>query len=95
MGEKLPEKKPAAGAVDAFLQKLAAMPTVRPVGPRGRLIFALDATASRQPSWDQACLIQAEMFAAVGQSAGSISNSSITAASMISKPFPGSTMRRS
>jgi hypothetical protein len=70
MGEKLPEKKPAAGAVDAFLQKLAAMPTVRPVGPRGRLIFALDATASRQPSWDQACLIQAQMFAAVGQMGG-------------------------
>jgi len=66
MGEKLPEKKAAAGAVDAFLQKLAAMPSVRPVGPRGRLIFALDATASRQPSWDQACQIQAQMFAAVG-----------------------------
>ena len=70
MGEKLPEKKAAAGAVDAFLQKLAAMPTVRPVGPRGRLIFALDATASRQPSWDQACQIQAQMFAAVGQIGG-------------------------
>jgi hypothetical protein len=28
----------------------------------GRLIFALDATASRQPTWDRACHIQAEMF---------------------------------
>jgi hypothetical protein len=29
---------------------------------RGRLIFALDATASRQWTWDAACEIQAEMF---------------------------------
>jgi hypothetical protein len=28
----------------------------------GRLIFALDATASRQPTWDTACKLQAEMF---------------------------------
>ena len=27
-----------------------------------RLIFALDATASRQPTWDRACHLQAEMF---------------------------------
>jgi hypothetical protein len=26
------------------------------------LIFAMDATASRRPAWDQACAIQAEMF---------------------------------
>lgn len=36
-------------------------------GPaQGRLIFAMDATASRQPSWDTAAEIQAEMFDAVG-----------------------------
>ena len=69
-GDKLPEKQSTSGAVDAFLQKLAAMPTVQPGGPRGRLIFALDATASRQRTWDQACHIQAEMFAAVGQLGG-------------------------
>jgi hypothetical protein len=28
----------------------------------GRLVFALDATASRQPTWDLACKLQAEMF---------------------------------
>jgi hypothetical protein len=49
--------------VDAFLAKVAAMPAVRPAG-RGRLIFALDATASRQPTWDRACRIQGEMFEA-------------------------------
>jgi hypothetical protein len=32
---------------------------------RGRLIFAIDATASRQPTWDMAAQLQAEMFNAV------------------------------
>src|SRR5262245_35350007 len=56
--------KPATGSeVDAFLRKLAATPAARPAaGQRGRLLFALDATASRQPTWDRACHIQAEMF---------------------------------
>ncbi len=48
--------------VDAFLQKLAAMPNARPAGSRGRLLFALDATMSRQPTWDRACQIQGDMF---------------------------------
>jgi hypothetical protein len=60
---KLPEQAATGAAVDAFLKKLAATPAVRaPSGQRGRLMFALDATASRQPTWDQACHIQAEMF---------------------------------
>ena len=42
------------------------MPTVRPASGRpGRLVFAIDATASRQPSWDRACQLQGEMFMAV------------------------------
>jgi hypothetical protein len=60
---KLPDQPGARGDVDAFLRKLASMPVVRQAtGQRGRLIFALDATASRQPTWDRACHIQAEMF---------------------------------
>lgn len=31
----------------------------------GRLVFIIDATASRQPAWDRACRIQGEMFRAV------------------------------
>ncbi|HLI20382.1 MAG TPA: hypothetical protein VKV32_04645, partial [Stellaceae bacterium] len=50
--------------VDAFLRKVAAMPTARPAGRRGKLIFAMDATASREPSWDRASRIQGEMFEA-------------------------------
>jgi len=32
---------------------------------RGRLIFAMDATMSRQPTWDMALALQADMFQAV------------------------------
>lgn len=67
---KLPDK-PGSAAVAAFLQKVATMPAVRPASGRpGRLIFAIDATASRQPSWDRACHLQAEMFHAVREIGG-------------------------
>ena len=39
-------------------------------GPRGRLIFAMDATMSRQPTWDMALAMQADMFDAVRQIGG-------------------------
>jgi hypothetical protein len=56
--------------VDAFLRKVAAMPTVKPESGRGRLIFGMDATASREPSWDRACRIQGEMFDATAALGG-------------------------
>lgn len=53
--------------VAAFLNRVAAMPSVRPAsGRRARLLFAMDATASRQPSWDRACHLMGEMFLAGG-----------------------------
>ena len=55
------EKAPAPG-VDTFLKRLAATPNAAPPGAKGRLLFALDATASREPTWDRACQIQGEMF---------------------------------
>ncbi|WP_428673252.1 VWA domain-containing protein [Roseibium sp.] len=52
---------PSAEAdIAAFLEKAKTMEAGAETG--GRLIFALDATMSRQPTWDQACQIQAEMF---------------------------------
>ncbi len=39
-------------------------------GQRGRLLFALDATMSRQPTWDLACQLQAEMFQTVAETGG-------------------------
>ncbi len=59
---RLPTKKSTTGEVEAFLTRIAATPSARPAGRRGRLIFALDATASRQPTWDRAAHIQGEMF---------------------------------
>src|SRR5262245_12548313 len=37
---------------------------------RGRLVFALDATASREPSWDLAARLQSQMFAEVAKIGG-------------------------
>lgn len=56
--------------VDAFLRTLAATPNPKPAGRRGRLLFALDATASREPTWDQARRIQAEMFSETARLGG-------------------------
>ena len=56
-------------AVDAFLEKIRTPAAIAP-GTRGRLIFALDATQSRQPTWDRACQLQAEMFEAAAATAG-------------------------
>ena len=55
---------PASGRaeIDAFLEKVRALGPAATQGARGRLIFALDATMSRQPTWDSACALQADMF---------------------------------
>lgn len=67
------EPAPASGSgraeIDAFLARARTL--APPLGRegRGRLLFALDATMSRQPTWDTACRLQAEMFreaAAIG-----------------------------
>lgn len=54
--------------VSAFLEQVKRTPArvgARQAGrARGRLIFALDATASREPTWDMACHIQNRMFEA-------------------------------
>jgi hypothetical protein len=48
--------------IDAFLEHVRTIERTTAAGKRGRLIFALDATMSRQPTWDTACKLQAEMF---------------------------------
>ena len=61
-----PAKRDAG--VDAFLAALHRAPKVGEGA--GRLIFALDATMSRQPTWDRASQLQAEMFAEAGAVSG-------------------------
>ena len=51
-----------SGDVANFLDRLAQTPNLKAAGGKGRLVFAMDATASREPTWDRACHIQAEMF---------------------------------
>ena len=50
--------------IEAFLRQARAVAPHAGTG-RGRLILALDATMSRQPTWDLACRLQSEMFDAV------------------------------
>lgn len=61
-------KAPASQTdVSAFLKQVRDVKTMVTHGTRpGRLAFAIDATASRQPAWDEACRIQGEMFRAAG-----------------------------
>jgi hypothetical protein len=55
-------KKTPQSEINAFLGKVSQMAAPVGGGKRGRLIFAMDATASREPSWDRACHLQGEMF---------------------------------
>jgi hypothetical protein len=56
----LPGKPSSSRQIDAFLDRAARTPALSQV--KGRLIFAIDATMSRQPSWDRAAEIQTDMF---------------------------------
>ena len=60
--DALPQAKTSTSEdVAAFVAKARALSPHAP-GAKGRLIFALDATMSRQPTWDMACALQADMF---------------------------------
>jgi hypothetical protein len=60
-----PARPGPAPEVAAFLDRVARLPAARPTSGRpGRLIFTVDATASRQPAWDRACTLTGEMFLA-------------------------------
>jgi len=61
----LDKTRQGAGEVDAFVREVGKLPAQgRAGGSRGRLLFCMDATASREPTWDHACGIQGEMFVA-------------------------------
>jgi hypothetical protein len=63
MSEKdLPSRRDAGDPVEGFLEQVASIPPPRPGSGRARLIFAMDATASREPTWDRACQVQGQMF---------------------------------
>ena len=55
-------KSASRADIDAFLAQVRTLGPSTTGGVRGRLIFSLDATMSRQPMWDTACALQADMF---------------------------------
>ena len=62
---KPPSRRSSTGEIAQFLQKSKTITQF--VQRQPRLMFAVDATASRQPTWDTACQIQGEMFRATDQ----------------------------
>jgi hypothetical protein len=67
-GQGLPAE-PQRGDVAEFLAKVKAL-APGDSRSRGRLIFAMDATMSREPTWDLALGLQADMFGAVKDAGG-------------------------
>jgi hypothetical protein len=65
VGAGSPAARSDASAIDAFVRQARAL--ARPGDQAGRLVLALDATLSRQPTWDLACQLQGEMFDAAGR----------------------------
>lgn len=63
------QSQPSNAVVADFVAKMKAL---APKGgaARGRLVFAMDATMSRQPTWDMALSLQAQMFDAVAEVGG-------------------------
>lgn len=65
-----PAKGSASDAdVAAFIAKMKSLAPAA-AGERGRLLFAMDATMSRAPTWDLALSLQVDMFAAVKEVGG-------------------------
>ncbi len=62
---KTPSRRSSSRDVARFLEKSRAIAQF--VDRQPRLLFAIDATASRQPTWDRACHLQQEMFLATAQ----------------------------
>jgi hypothetical protein len=61
-GTQNPAQANVRPEVAEFLDRVKSLGPAQTGGKRGRLIFALDATMSRQPTWDTACALQADMF---------------------------------
>jgi len=56
----LTQKNSTQNEIDNFIRKVSA--SRGSLQTTGRLLFAMDATASREMTWDRACAIQGEMF---------------------------------
>lgn len=68
--DALPSERAAGDPVQQFLNQVSRTPPPQAGEGRGRLIFSMDATASREPTWDQACQVQGQMFLETGALGG-------------------------
>ena len=69
-GQTAPAEVSTSTEVADFVKRMRSLAPSPGAGPRGRLIFAMDATMSREPTWDMALTLQADMFTAVKQVGG-------------------------
>jgi len=70
MADNYPSKKSSQHDIQAFLKQVSKTPVSIKGKSHGRLIFAMDATASREQLWDMASEIHSEMFEAVSKIGG-------------------------
>jgi len=61
----LPGSASSSGEIADFVREVGQTIRTGGAGDQGRLLFALDATMSRQPTWDVASSLHAEMFKAL------------------------------
>lgn len=69
--------KSTRSEIDSFLKQVAVTSSSKAIRGQqkgrqvsGRLLFVMDATASRQPMWDRACQLQSRMFSAADKIGG-------------------------
>jgi hypothetical protein len=65
----VPAQRSSDGDVADFIAKVKTL-APRTGGAHGRLVFAMDATMSRAPTWDMALKLQGDMFGAVKEVGG-------------------------
>tara|TARA_B100001093_G_scaffold398386_1_gene385718 strand:+ start:80 stop:781 length:702 start_codon:yes stop_codon:yes gene_type:complete len=62
--------KPSSRKLESFLEQVKKTPSRNQREGAGRLVFGMDATASRERTWDNACQIQNKMFKATDDLGG-------------------------
>jgi len=70
MNDQHLKRRSSRSEIDAFLQQVRSKGQSRQSGNQGRVLVAIDATASREPTWDHACHIQGQMFTATAAMGG-------------------------
>jgi hypothetical protein len=68
--DRTPATPSSRPEISEFIERVRSLGPASGADNHGRLIFALDATMSRQPTWDTACALQGEMFREAASAGG-------------------------